>query len=87
MKKNSKFDEQYFEDIIERLSDIIIDELNKVPKELYYYKSHIATNLMHQIVTYAAINHYEGIGMFEEAKAVWREASQAALDDQFEGME
>ena len=81
--KRSRIEPEYFDDITERLSEIIIDELNKIPEDMYFVRSHMATTLMHNMVTYAAINHYEGLGMFEEAKETWRQASLAALDEEF----
>lgn len=79
-----RIEPEYLDDITDRICEIILDEIKKVPAEHYQYRSYMATTIMHNVVTYAAINHYEGIGMFEEAKETWRQASLQALDDEFD---
>lgn len=61
----------------------IKDFFEQIPDEL---KSTAAERLIYEIVNWASFNHYEALGIFEEAKISFRENSIRILNEEDENV-
>jgi hypothetical protein len=66
-----------------------VDELCKIINNLdeSELRSDFAAYACYHIVTQAAYNHYEGLGILQEVMMLWREESLAAMEDESEGID
>jgi hypothetical protein len=67
---------------IEDFMHIISDFIDNIPNEVYYLKSYAAERIATEAVIFGASNHYEGLGIFEEAMLSYRQTSKEILEEE-----
>lgn len=79
--------ENIFEKVTDEDIDQEIERLVSLFKQIPYdtvtgFKARSAERLIAQVINYAALNHYEALGILEEAKLQYREISLEIMDEE-----
>ena len=75
-EKNKKFKKEKFFKQVDTLLEDIEKLLKQVPQSEIHLRSHAASMIVYESTLWGTSNHYEALGLLEETKIEYREASR-----------
>ena len=86
-KSVKKTEEQLRVEYLEKIDefmDVVSQFIKSIPDEIYHLKSYAAERIACEAVNWGSYNHYEALGIFQEALMSYRETSKKILDEELE---